>query len=56
MKAEIELRQFNDAKIGNRLDIDGKPVLINSRGIPYNYKSTFLLKILIALDKFLFKK
>lgn len=54
-KAEVELRQLKDAKAGRRLDVNGKPVFTNSRGIPYNYKPTFLLKTLIIIDKIINK-
>ncbi len=55
-KAEAELRQLNDAKAGHRLDSNGDPVLTNSRGIPYNYKSNLMMKILDALDKFMYRR
>lgn len=53
--AEVEFRQFKEAKEDGRLDTDGKPVFVSRRGIPYNYKPSLLLKILKALDNFMFK-
>lgn len=51
IKAETELRQLKNARAERRLDVNGNPVLMNSRGIPYNYRPTLLLKVLIIIDK-----
>lgn len=56
LKAEIKLRQIKKAKEEGRVDIEGNPLIVNERGIPYVCKPTFLMKILDALEKFMYRR
>jgi len=56
LKAEIELRKLKEAKEEGRVDADGSSLIVSRRGIPYNCKPTFLMKILTALDKFMYRQ
>lgn len=56
LKAEIKLRQIKEAKEEGRVDAEGNSLIVSERGIPYVCKLTLLMKILDALDKFMYRR
>ncbi|KKR47670.1 MAG: hypothetical protein UT90_C0005G0025 [Parcubacteria group bacterium GW2011_GWA1_40_21] len=56
LKSEVELRKIKEAKEDGRVDAEGNFLIVNERGIPHNCKPTFLMKILAALDKFMYRQ
>lgn len=56
LKAEIKMRQIKEAKEKGRVDAEGNTLIVNERGIPHVCKPTFLVKILDALDKFMYRR
>lgn len=56
LKTESEWRQIKEAKEEGRIDAEGNPLIVNERGIPYVCKTTFLMKILDALEKFMYRR
>ena len=56
LKAEIELRKIKEAKEKGYVDKEGNILIVDDRGFPHNYKSTLWMKILSALDKFMYRR
>lgn len=56
LKTEIKWRQLKEAKEEGRVDTEGNPLIVSERGIPYVCKPTFLMKILDALEKFMYRR
>lgn len=56
LKTEIKRRQINEAKKEGRVDAEGNPLIVSPSGIPYVCKSTLLMKILDALEKFMYRR
>lgn len=55
IKTEREFRKYREAVEDKRLDVEGKPVFVNKRGIPYNYRYTLMLRLITILYKIMFK-
>lgn len=55
LKIERVYRQLKSAKEDGRLDANDHALILTEGGIPRDYKTTWVMKILGALDKFMYK-